>query len=508
MKTIRLIPILFLIFPWTASTQTNQSGDILDKVNGIISTMPVSSGNEYVAPSPAQLADWTTLLQNLFAGQYATAAAQATALGYDLVHFSDNTNSETYYVLEKSVSSTNYWGTYILNPSADRNQLILSAPHPKFDTNTGKQAAYCFKITDARFFMMSGTHRCNQSSFSNCSGTTTACASPAESYRISDMAHVTNAIWQVTTEYIADNMTGTFFVQLHGFSMQAGDPYVIMSNGTRLTPSPDPVVTLRDKLLVVEPILTFKIAHIDLTWTRLIGFTNTNGRYINASNAPCSSNATTTNGRFLHIEQEYTRLRENMAGWDKMATALSQTFPLAPLPVELTDFRATLTDEQVKLSWVTHSELNNDFFQVEKSADGSNFSPVGVVDGKGNSHGAEAYEFWDQPFDGDNYYRLRQVDFDGTFHFSLTRHLFFPPGYGRLNSAYSIDHQIIIKWNEQVEGALFRLFDSMGRLVATKKVREDDTVFDATSLPNGIYFYLIENGSGFLSTGKLFLKKG
>ena len=108
-------------------------------------------------------------------------------------------------------------------------------------------------------------------------------------------------------------------------------PYVIMSNGTRITPDPDYISVLRDELFVIDNTLTFKIPHIDLSWSRLIAFTNVQGRYINNSTNPCTMNATQCTGQFIHIEQEKSKLRQDFIGWLKMYEALSNTFPENPV---------------------------------------------------------------------------------------------------------------------------------------------------------------------------------
>lgn len=96
--------------------------------------------------------------------------------------------------------------------------------------------------------------------------------------------------------------------------------------------------------------------------------------------------------------------------------------PLSPLPVELLNFNALLNNRQVELTWQTASEHNNDFFTVERSADGFNFEPIAYVDGAGNSNSLLSYATQDaNPFEGVSYYRLKQTDFDGAFEYSDIR---------------------------------------------------------------------------------------
>ena len=128
------------------------------------------------------------------------------------------------------------------------------------------------------------------------------------------------------TENLFTNISNSVFIQLHGFGKKSTDPYVIMSNGTQITPPTDYATLIKDALLIEDNTLTFKLAHIDTDWTRLRGFTNTQGRFINESTDPCSNSATATTGRFIHIEQEKSKLRDSATEWMKMSNALKAVF--------------------------------------------------------------------------------------------------------------------------------------------------------------------------------------
>ena len=89
------------------------------------------------------------------------------------------------------------------------------------------------------------------------------------------------------------------------------------------------------------------------------------------------------------------------------------------LPIELTSFYAQYTEGVVLLEWETASEYNNDYFSIEKSVNGTGFSEIGTVDGAGHSDEPLEYTFQDnETFVGTVYYRLKQVDYDGTFAYS------------------------------------------------------------------------------------------
>jgi hypothetical protein len=91
----------------------------------------------------------------------------------------------------------------------------------------------------------------------------------------------------------------------------------------------------------------------------------------------------------------------------------------SPLPIELVDFTASVINSEVELNWITASELNNDFFTVERSSSGEEFSSIGKVNGRGTTSQRNTYTLTDSyPLNGRSYYRLKQTDLDGTFTYS------------------------------------------------------------------------------------------
>ncbi|MFD1144672.1 hypothetical protein ACFQ4C_26325 [Larkinella insperata] len=89
------------------------------------------------------------------------------------------------------------------------------------------------------------------------------------------------------------------------------------------------------------------------------------------------------------------------------------------LPVHLVDFAGRSVDQQVRLGWQTTYEANSDYFTIERSPDARAFEAIGRVASKGFSESLQTYGFSDAaPLKGTNYYRLRQVDRDGTYAYS------------------------------------------------------------------------------------------
>ncbi len=172
-----------------------------------------------------------------------------------------------------------------------------------------------------------------------------------------------------------------------------------------------------------------------------------------------------------------------------------------PLPVEMLVFDARLNkDLDVDLTWVTAAEVDNDFFTVERSADGISFEPLGYVDGAGNSSNNTYYEFTDtNPFDGINYYRLKQTDFDGETAYTEIRAV-------RLNKNADqnfvvfpnpANEQFSIVIEGQTEAGQIMISDISGKMVRNLQLnaQDDYSVFesrvDISDLNPGMYFVTV-----------------
>lgn len=102
-----------------------------------------------------------------------------------------------------------------------------------------------------------------------------------------------------------------------------------------------------------------------------------------------------------------------------------------PLPISLLEFDAYPVLENVEIVWTTASEINNDFFTIERSKDGTTFENLMQVPGAGNSTTILNYKEWDtQPYDGISYYRLKQTDFDGKYSYSMVKAVNFNKSQG------------------------------------------------------------------------------
>jgi hypothetical protein len=193
----------------------------------------------------------------------------------------------------------------------------------------------------------------------------------------------------------------------------------------------------------------------------------------------------------------------------------------APVPVELTAFAAASLNGEVKLEWTTATEVNNQGFEVERSFNGSVFVAVGHVSGNGTTTETKNYTFVDKGLDAGSYsYRLKQIDFDGTFEYShsVEVDVVAPAEFGLaqnypnpFNPSTAINFSLAADANVSLK--VFNLIgEEVALLVNTNMSAGSHTVnFDASSLNSGVYFYRLEansvDGSAFSSVKKMILTK-
>ena len=124
------------------------------------------------------------------------------------------------------------------------------------------------------------------------------------------------------------------------------------------------------------------------------------------------------------------------------------------LPVELVGFSAAEVDRSVELTWSTVTEVNNDYFSVQRSSDLSEWSTIGTVWGNGTTLYMENYDFTDSaPLKGFSYYRLKQIDFNGICKISEVRAVEIPENdIILISDPYSGSNQLIIP--EDWEGTI------------------------------------------------------
>jgi hypothetical protein len=176
-----------------------------------------------------------------------------------------------------------------------------------------------------------------------------------------------------------------------------------------------------------------------------------------------------------------------------------------PLPVELARFTASTSGESVDLRWSTTSEDNNAGFDVERSTDGETFTTIGFEPGVGTTEEAQSYRFvdGDAPFSTTLFYRLRQVDTDGTFEYSPVVEVQVTPSAVALLpvAPNPVSASARLRY-ELPEATTVRLqvFDLLGRRVATladgeKPAGRHEVSWQSSGLASGTYFVRLQAGS-------------
>ena len=166
------------------------------------------------------------------------------------------------------------------------------------------------------------------------------------------------------------------------------------------------------------------------------------------------------------------------------------------LPIELVSFSATCNGKSTNLAWTTASERNNDYFIVERSYDAINFTEIARVAGAGNSIEQLDYKYADySATSGDNYYRLVQVDYDGTRTASeiVVASCHEAEGEPEVHVFPNPFHNDVTIHIENLGGsaASIEVYDMLGRMVMTKTIAVDgnseETMLQLGDLSNGTY---------------------
>jgi len=186
------------------------------------------------------------------------------------------------------------------------------------------------------------------------------------------------------------------------------------------------------------------------------------------------------------------------------------------VPVELISFSATVLDGKVKLDWYTSTETNNGGFTIQRSKDDVNYEDIFFITGNGTSTNRNVYSYMDESvISGVYYYRLKQVDFDGSFEYLnvIAVDLGIPEQFLlEQNYPNPFNPKTIIAFKTAAEGQIsLKVYDVLGNEVATlldeqKPAGSYDVELDASQLTSGIYFYKLTAGE-FSSTRKMILLK-
>ncbi len=191
------------------------------------------------------------------------------------------------------------------------------------------------------------------------------------------------------------------------------------------------------------------------------------------------------------------------------------------IPVELTSFSANMNKNNVMLSWITATELNNNGFEIQRSFNSENqkavWNKIGFIQGNGSSTESHAYSFTDENIvkPGHYSYRLKQIDFDGKYAYSPvaeidvnkpTRYYLSQNYPNPFNPTTTIEFS-----TPERSHVSLKIYDVLGNEVASlvdgwMESTNHKVIFNAANLASGIYYYTLTTGN-FTSTKKLILLK-
>ncbi|HEX9252965.1 MAG TPA: PQQ-dependent sugar dehydrogenase [Ignavibacteriaceae bacterium] len=184
------------------------------------------------------------------------------------------------------------------------------------------------------------------------------------------------------------------------------------------------------------------------------------------------------------------------------------------VPVELLSFNATVQDGKVFLQWYTSTETNNAGFKIERSKNGADYEEIFFVGGNGTTTNRNVYSYLDESVhSGVYYYRLKQIDYNGTFENLnvIAVDLGIPGGFLlEQNYPNPFNPKTVINFQTPKEGlVILKVYDLLGNEISTlvneqKPAGSYSVDFDASKLTSGMYLYKLISGS-FSYTKKMIL---
>ena len=233
-----------------------------------------------------------------------------------------------------------------------------------------------------------------------------------------------------------------------------------------------------------------------------------------------NGNILTTNGTgIMEIDSTSgTLIRTIVSGANYQYISL---YDYNTIPVELTSFSANLISNNVELSWTTATETNNQGFEIERSEDNISFANIGYVPGFGTSTEAKSYSFTDQSVNsGTHYYRLKQIDFDGSFNYSgvVEVDVALPTEFSlEQNYPNPFNPSTTIQFSLPVDAQVtINIYNLVGEKIAEAVSGNftaglNKVTFNASQLTSGVYFYRLDangiNGKTFSDVRKMSLLK-
>ncbi|PCJ86566.1 MAG: hypothetical protein COA57_06025 [Flavobacteriales bacterium] len=190
----------------------------------------------------------------------------------------------------------------------------------------------------------------------------------------------------------------------------------------------------------------------------------------------------------------------------------------AALPITLLEFNAKVIGQTVYTYWTTSSEINNDYYTVERSEEGYDYESIGYIEGAGYSNVPLTYNLVDEdPLWGLSYYRLKQTDFDGMYTYSNVIHISFIGGNAQFTIypnpfSTSATLQFLLLPHISVTVVHFILYSVVGTEVKRKSYlsnsfqKRNTIEINRRNLKSGIYFFRLVTHQEVIVSGKLIIQ--
>ncbi|WP_159469297.1 CotH kinase family protein [Dyadobacter sp. 3J3] len=186
-------------------------------------------------------------------------------------------------------------------------------------------------------------------------------------------------------------------------------------------------------------------------------------------------------------------LLRHLAWMDTNIATITTTDCSTALPVTYKNFQANKEGGNVVISWMTTSESNNSRFEIQRSKDGILFSKIGMVEGRGESDNEVKYQFADSnPIVGLNYYRLNQIDLDGSEELTRTIGVNFEiPSTSPYLYPNPATNEINLK--DLTPGSLITIMDGNGRVLIKTTANDPELNVSVKNLSNQVYYLTIDD---------------
>ena len=310
------------------------AGSLMDQMLLVSQAMRLGAPvglNALVIPTPAARDALAQTIAQVLGGDE-TAACSLPA-PYRLVRLVDPSAGPLRVVVEADATGrpapSLFYGTYAAPrtaPSPSR-ALVVEAPHPLFDLDTEEQATAVFVASAARFLLVAGAHRCTDADASTCSGTTNACDSTIQPYRVSDAAHEDALVFHAVHTLLSDADPELQFLQLHGNGEPC--PTALVSDCSGTFTDAGNAAALGAALTARGVAIGQCGAGYPTATCDLCGTDNVQARYTAGSAAACTALGTHY-GRFVHVEQQLS-LRQGAdggpGGYQPLIDAVLATYP-------------------------------------------------------------------------------------------------------------------------------------------------------------------------------------